>query len=355
MDVAELHAQAKERYWKSRDLPSARRLLEEGIALARLHGLKGEEKALNYDLAAFCWHGWDEPGIVVSPDDSAAGGRAAEENLRLAQELGRPAVPMGNAWWMVGAYRMQSGDFEGAKAAFETFRTFAEDDPVRLLLAEGYVRIPRRFLETTFDLGPICAGLRAAGGDGPLYADQLETALEVMTRRWATENRRRSAPRIEAVDPVEEAEALGEALHACVHAGASVHFVLPFSREEAAGYWREASGRIVLAVREGDRIAGTVSLIVAMPPNQRHRGEVSKMLVHPDFRRRGLARALLAALEAVAREEGKTLLTLDTVTGGEAEGLYRSVGYEFAGSIPDFASSTDGRSMESTSLYYKRL
>lgn len=160
---------------------------------------------------------------------------------------------------------------------------------------------------------------------------------------------------IEAIDPIDEAEALGDVLHACVHAGASVHFTLPFTREAAAEYWRGVRGRIVLAAHEDGRILGTVSLILDTPPNQPHRAEVGKMLVHPDARRRGIARALMHELEALARREKRTLLTLDTVSGGEAEGLYRSLGYEFAGTIPDYALLPDGERLVPTSLYFKRL
>ncbi|RYG35175.1 GNAT family N-acetyltransferase [bacterium] len=146
---------------------------------------------------------------------------------------------------------------------------------------------------------------------------------------------------IERVEPQEEAEALGEILHACVLGGASVHFVLPFTPEEATAYWRNTAGRYVLLAREDGRALGTVSLILDTPPNQRHRAEVSKMLVHPDARRRGLGRRLLEAIEDVARQEGRTLLTLDTETGGDAERLYQSMGYLRVGDIPDFALDKD--------------
>ena len=159
---------------------------------------------------------------------------------------------------------------------------------------------------------------------------------------------------IDAVDPVEEAEGLARVLHACVQGGASVGFLLPFSLAEAQKYWRDVRGRVVLAARERDRIVGTVSLTLDTPPNQPHRGEVAKMLVHPDARRRGVARALMRELEVVARREKRTLLTLDTADEGAAE-LYRSLGYAGVGTIPDFAVATDGRGFVATTLYSKRL
>jgi hypothetical protein len=191
MDVKELHQAAKAKYWKDKDLGEARRLMEQGIALAREQGLKGEEKAMNYDLASFCWHGWDEPGIVIMTDDEAVGARAAEENLRLAQELERPAFPMSNAWWMVGAYRLQEGNFEGAKEAFGKCREFTDGIAARQLMADGYVEIAREFMEQNGDLASICKELRSIEGDGPEYADQLETACRVFQRRWMVESVRR--------------------------------------------------------------------------------------------------------------------------------------------------------------------
>ena len=135
--------------------------------------------------------------------------------------------------------------------------------------------------------------------------------------------------------------ALAELLHACVHGGASVNFVLPFPMAEAEAFWRErvqpavAAGTHTLLVAQADgRIAGSVQLATQTPPNQPHRAEVTKLLVHPAFRRRGIGRALMLALEDTARGRGRSLVTLDTTTGGAAEPLYAGLGYVAAGMIP---------------------
>src|SRR5262249_41886733 len=105
---------------------------------------------------------------------------------------------------------------------------------------------------------------------------------------------------------------LGEVLHAVVHTGAGVSFVVPFSLDEARALWLEkvlpgvvAKMRRVLVARVNERIVGTVQIDLSVPPNQRHRAEVLKLLVHPDSRRRGIARALMMALEPVAQSEGR--------------------------------------------------
>jgi ribosomal protein S18 acetylase RimI-like enzyme len=151
-------------------------------------------------------------------------------------------------------------------------------------------------------------------------------------------------------------------LRAVVYDGAGVSFVVPFSLEEARAFWMEqvvpgvrARTRRVIIARDGDRIVGTVQLDFAWPPNQQHRGDVAKLLVHPAARRRGLARALMLRLEEVARAEGRTLLTLDTWTGSHAESLYRSLGYIVVGVIPRFARGSLTSELEPTTVMYKDL
>jgi GNAT superfamily N-acetyltransferase len=155
---------------------------------------------------------------------------------------------------------------------------------------------------------------------------------------------------------------LADVLRAIVHMGLGVTFVVPFSIDDASAFWAErvlpgvrAGTRRVLVARDGDRIVGTVQIDLAMPPNQRHRAEVVKLLVHPDVRRQGVARRLMIALESVARTEGRTLLTLDTWTGGYAESLYRSLGYVVVGVIPRFARGSTTPDLEATTIMYKEL
>ena len=160
----------------------------------------------------------------------------------------------------------------------------------------------------------------------------------------------------------EDLEMLGHVLHACVHSGASVSFVLPFSRDDAIAFWRD---KVVPAVAAGDcrvllariagNIVGTVQIDLATPPNQRHRAEVRKLLVHPEARRRGIARKLMSTLEQDARQLGRSLLTLDTVTGASAEPLYLSMGYIRVGVIPGYARRPDSSELDSTTIMFKEI
>jgi hypothetical protein len=155
---------------------------------------------------------------------------------------------------------------------------------------------------------------------------------------------------------------LSDVLRAVVYGGAGVSFFIPFSLDDARAFWRDkvlpgvcAGTRRVILARRGTRIVGTVQLDFATPPNQRHRADVAKLLVHPTARRRGIARAMMLALEPIAQAEGRTLLTLDTVTGGEAEPLYRSLGYVTVGVIPRYARAALTPDLESTTIMYKEL
>ncbi len=155
---------------------------------------------------------------------------------------------------------------------------------------------------------------------------------------------------------------LAEVLWAAVEAGASVSFVAPFGVEDARAYWERtvvpdlgATGRRVLVARVGGEIVGTVQLGLTVPANQRHRAEVMKLLVHPKARRLGIGRKLMAAVEGVAREEGRTLLTLDTRLGDIGERLYASMGYVLTGVIPRYARGPHSAELEGTSIFYKEI
>lgn len=155
---------------------------------------------------------------------------------------------------------------------------------------------------------------------------------------------------------------LGALLHACVHAGASVGFVLPFSTAESEAFWTGkvlpalyAGTRLLLVARRAGDLAGSVQLDWDTPANQPHRAEVRKLLVHPDSRRRGIARVLMAEVEARAQRLGRRLITLDTRTGDAAEPLYAGLGYATAGVIPGYCRDPMTDRMDATTVMYKTL
>jgi GNAT superfamily N-acetyltransferase len=149
-------------------------------------------------------------------------------------------------------------------------------------------------------------------------------------------------------------DALAAVLADCVAGGASVGYMAPFAPEDARaafeGFAAEADAgrRLVLAAFAAGRLVGTVQVVLAQMPNQPHRAEIAKLLVHRDARRRGVAEQLMARAEAEARAEGKTLLVLDAVTGDDASRLYARLGWTTVGVVPNFALYPDGRPCDTT-------
>jgi GNAT superfamily N-acetyltransferase len=166
--------------------------------------------------------------------------------------------------------------------------------------------------------------------------------------------------RLAAADVHEQLDALAAVLHDCVDGGASVSYMAPFSHEQARGAFEgfaaevEQDRRVLLAAFADGDLVGTVQVILALPPNQPHRAEIAKLLVHRSARGRGIARLLMERAEAEARAEGKTLLVLDAVTGGDAARLYDRLGWTTVGVIPGYALYPDGRPCDTT-VFWKSL
>jgi GNAT superfamily N-acetyltransferase len=162
--------------------------------------------------------------------------------------------------------------------------------------------------------------------------------------------------------PVAESalDQLADVLADCVEGGASVSFMSPFSHDEALAFFRKvaasvAAGDIVLLAAKLDgRIVGTVQLGLDTPPNQPHRADIKKLLVHRSARGHGVGDALMAQVEEEARRRGRWLLVLDTVPGENGYRLYVRAGWTRSGIIPDYALFPDGRLCD-TAVFWKRL
>lgn len=167
---------------------------------------------------------------------------------------------------------------------------------------------------------------------------------------------------VRRLDAPTEAEIhqLADVLVDCVEGGASVSFMAPITHERAAAFWRKvaagviARDRVLIAAEDAQGIFGTAQLILELPENQPHRADVAKMLVHRRMRRQGVGAALLRAAEQEARRRGKTLLVLDTVSGGDGARLYEKLGWVRVGEIPNYALYPKGGYCPTT-YYYKDL
>ncbi len=165
---------------------------------------------------------------------------------------------------------------------------------------------------------------------------------------------------LSAQEAYESIAELCEVLTDCVNGGASVGFMQPYGPADAEPYWQsvvaavDVGEAILLAARLDGRIVGTVQVGFAQMPNQPHRGDLRKLLVHRSARGKGLARLLMEAAEREAVLHGRTLLVLDTATGSDAEAIYPRLGWERAGVIPDYALWPEGGYC-ATTLFFKRL
>jgi len=169
--------------------------------------------------------------------------------------------------------------------------------------------------------------------------------------------------RIEAADETTAKQyitRLRDLLINAVDSGASIGWVSSVSASDAEAYWRDridavAAGCCVLLLAwEDDVLVGTAQLGLEQRENGLHRAEVQKVMVHTDYRRRGIANQLMAALETQAIHHHRTLLVLDTRQGDASEELYRKLGYVEAGAIPQYCRSANGQ-LDPTVLYYKLL
>jgi acetyltransferase len=163
--------------------------------------------------------------------------------------------------------------------------------------------------------------------------------------------------------PVKAADisALAELLCDAVNSGSAVSFLAPLEHEAAAAWWgnqiANADPRTIFLVArdEGREIVGTVQLHASWAPNQPHRADIAKLIVHRRARGNGVGKKLMFAIEEEAKRAGYTLLVLDTRRGCEAESLYRKLNWVEAGVIPNFAINADRIGLHDTVIFYKQL
>src|SRR5689334_20512958 len=98
----------------------------------------------------------------------------------------------------------------------------------------------------------------------------------------------------------DDLRALAALLVDAVDSGAAVSFLDSLTVDDAEQWWRTTLGTMhprgrVLVVRDADGIAGTVQIQPAWAPNQPHRAEVVKLIVHRRARGRGIGRLLMQA------------------------------------------------------------
>lgn len=146
----------------------------------------------------------------------------------------------------------------------------------------------------------------------------------------------------------------------CVDSGASIGFLPPMSELEAKSYWLgvqeniDAHNTIMLIVKNDGQVIGSVQISLSSKSNALHRCEVEKLMVLSDFQRQGVATMLMQGVEKVAAAWQRELVVLDTRTDDDAYHLYKKLGYNIVGNIPNYAKSASG-DFDPTTIFYKEI
>ena len=151
---------------------------------------------------------------------------------------------------------------------------------------------------------------------------------------------------------------LAQLLLDAIDSNAGVSFLSGLTEDEAEAWWRSilntSARAIVLVARDSEGVVGTVQLQPSWAPNQPHRADIAKLIVHRKARRKGIARDLMREIERLAKDAGFTLLLLDTCKGTAAERFYQSLGWTRVGEVPHFALNPDGTPCD-TVFFYRQL
>ena len=142
-----------------------------------------------------------------------------------------------------------------------------------------------------------------------------------------------------------------------VNGGSPLGFLPPITRDEARDYWisllpeLQARSRLLLVASIGDRVVGSGQLALSQRTNSPHRAEVQRLFVARSLRGQGLGKSLMYALHDVARQNGRTLISLSTRRGEPAEEFYKGLGYVEAGVIPGWTIGPAGERYDHVRLY----
>lgn len=156
------------------------------LAIAR----RTAARTLAFNVAANCWPGWGDDGVVIAAADIEEGLQLANLSLQLAQELALGQRPRGTASWLVGALDLAAGRTDAAMASFDRARAFYESagEQAQVLLVDGYRAIA--LSATAVGEGPdvrlddVVGRLQQDGTQqAKFFADQLRTAARILRDR----------------------------------------------------------------------------------------------------------------------------------------------------------------------------
>ena len=104
---------------------------------------------------------------------------------------------------------------------------------------------------------------------------------------------------------------------ACIESDNMVaDYIPPLQHEKVKSWWGEKAAQVtieppsrrIIFMAEDGKATGVVILQLNTTETGRFRGEVQKLIVSPQHRRKGIARKMMGKTEEVAKSEGRSLL-----------------------------------------------
>jgi GNAT superfamily N-acetyltransferase len=142
-----------------------------------------------------------------------------------------------------------------------------------------------------------------------------------------------------------------------VNGGSPLGFLAPITHDTVRGYLIslipevETGSRLVLIAYRNNAVVGSGQLALSRRSNSPHRAELERLFVERASRGQGIGRSLMHALHSVARQNGRTLILLNTRRGEPAEAFYKGLGYREVGVIPGWTIGADGERYDHVTLY----
>jgi GNAT superfamily N-acetyltransferase len=132
------------------------------------------------------------------------------------------------------------------------------------------------------------------------------------------------------------------------NSGGAVGFVGPVTMDDVAPVAAKSFAGVdagydrLLIGRANDRLAALAFVTSGQFALTEHWRTLRRVMVHPDFQRRGYGAALMAEVEQTARKMGLESLVLDCRGGTGADLFYRNCGYREYGRLADGLKLTPG-------------
>lgn len=146
-------------YWKAKSTEQVLHFANAGIhyCLARAttydsnnddaaKKLRFAAKRMATNAASSTWTGWEEPGVVISPDQMRQGLAMARYSVRQLHELDPSDVQLAFTYWFLGAHLIAVESYGEALSVFAQARDYSKAHgtrPDELAMLEGFIGLTR--------------------------------------------------------------------------------------------------------------------------------------------------------------------------------------------------------------------